>query len=208
MFEYRISTINISKPNKIDDKEMYLCNCVALQLHKVGLTKKQKYLLTEKYLTVKYMDRIKYGNLQVQKEELSQDVQNIAPLKNSLSSTSSVSLNDAYKAYNLTQRFDNEILKLKDDLIEYATLESIKFIFSTLKIHDPFLYSIYYQMQYAFWQVVIAGGYFEDYELSARLLTNSLSKIEEKPCDVILTDNYTLEKVVYFQKRIYNSFIS
>lgn len=52
--------LKIQKPDKVEDKELYLCNRIAGRLNKIGLNKKKKYLLAEKYLTVQYLDRIKY----------------------------------------------------------------------------------------------------------------------------------------------------
>ena len=54
--------LGISKPPRgTKDKEMYLCNKIAHRNFKFFLSKKKKYKLAEKYIALKYLDKINFN---------------------------------------------------------------------------------------------------------------------------------------------------
>lgn len=46
--------LGFSRPRIIWNKELYLCNKIALKNHKFFLSKKKKYVLAQKYIALKY----------------------------------------------------------------------------------------------------------------------------------------------------------
>lgn len=195
--EYQL--LKISKPKKVKNKELYLCNQIAKKLHLIGLNKEEKYILAEKYLTIQYLDKIKYGNLDKQKEEMLEEIKK----KVSLTAKSIISLSRAYRLYKTTIKFseklkelDKELSNENRDLIkEKKFLESMKFIFDIKKISNPIEYQVYYYMQYTFWEVVVVGGYFKDMKLSAILLQNSLSLFGQTPKNIIINGDENKKRI-------------
>ena len=51
-------------------------------------------------------------------------------------------------------------------------------------------------MQYQFWQIVVVGGMLTKMELSARLLSNSLSIFGKEPEDLIIEDKTTINTII------------
>lgn len=203
--EYKL--LGINKPQNVKDREQYLCNQVAKKLHKHGLSKEEKYFLTELYLISKYLEKIAYGNLQNIKEKVNNTIIKFETMSNI--SMLPITLYEVYKIYKMSVRFDNAIKQIKKEIdngnIEEKTLESLKFIFDSTKQNHPVYYTVLYAMQYTFWKVVIIGGYYKNMKLSARLLTNSLCLIGEEANDLLIDDQETIDSIkrnVGFQDKI------
>lgn len=62
-FNAECNLLNIKIPKNEKDKEKYFCNEIAKKFNKYGLSQNKKYNLAEKYLTLEYLNRIKYGDL-------------------------------------------------------------------------------------------------------------------------------------------------
>ena len=195
--EYKL--LGISKPKKVKNKEMFLCNQIAKKLHLTNLNKDEKYVLTEKYLTIQYLDKIKYGNLDEQKKKILDEINGIK----SITSDSIISLSKAYRLYKTTIKFNQKLKELDKELNDYnlniikekKSLESMKFIFDINRISNPIEYQVYYCMQYVFWKVVVAGGYLKKMKLSAKLLQNSLSLFGQTPKNIIILEENTKKKI-------------
>ena len=201
--ECNLLKINIPKEEK--DKEKYFCNVIARRLGKFGISQSKKYDLTQKYLTLEYLKKIKYGDLTEEKKQLENDINNITfnnsvretidklldnEAYNTLSIlTPSITLNKAYRLYKTTLKFSEKMNALRKD-IEKAESEDekvsilndyiindLKFIFDTSKIMVPLYYPVFFAMQLAFWElVVIVGREKAGFIISARFLDNALVK--------------------------------
>ena len=195
--EYKL--LGISKPKKVKNRELYLCNHIAKQMHLTGLNNDEKYVLAEKYLTIQYLNKIEYGDLDKQINKLLENI------KKSITNTASsiISLSKAYRLYKTTIKFSERLKELEKEFNnqkenkkkEQKLLESMKFIFDIKKITNPIEYQVYYYMQYTFWEMVVVGGYFKKYKLSAVLLQNSLSLFGQIPKNVIIADDETKTKI-------------
>lgn len=100
--------------------------------------------------------------------------------------TISFSLNDIYKLFNYSQKFEELLKKIKeinwetvDEEIAKKYIKSMSFIFDITKKTNPISYAVFYSMQYAFWQVVVAGGILTNKKFSAKLLLNSLATLHD-----------------------------
>ena len=201
--ECNLLKINIPKEEK--DKEKFFCNVIARRLGKFGISQSKKYDLTQKYLTLEYLKKIKYGDLTEEKKQLENDINNITfnnsvretidklldnEAYNTLSIlTPSITLNKAYRLYKTTLKFSEKMNALRKD-IEKAESEDekvsilndyiindLKFIFDTSKIMVPLYYPVFFAMQLAFWElVVIVGREKAGFIISARFLDNALVK--------------------------------
>lgn len=205
--------LEFSKPPKfIWNKESYLCTRIAWRNHKFFLSKNKKYALAQKYIALNYLNRMNYGFLDDIKEGILKDINSISVFSKNIVDTISFSLNDIYKLFNYTQKFDELIKELQninweniDEKVAENFIKSMSFIFDVSKKSNPISYAVFYSMQYTFWQIVVIGGMLKDKKLSARLLSNSLSLFGKEPDDLIIQDSITdnlLKKSVVFRDTI------
>lgn len=196
--------LGFSKPRRIIwNKELYLCTKIAWKNHKFFLGRKKKYALAQKYIALNYLNKMKYEFLDDVKEKILNDIKNISIFSKNIVETISFSLNDIYKLYNYSQRFEEIIEEFQninweelDEKIAKDFIERLNFIFDKTKISNPISYAVFYAMQYKFWLLVVAGGLLADMKLSAKLLLNSLAPIGKEPNDLILDDNETITKMI------------
>lgn len=191
--------LEFSKPPKfIWNKETYLCTQIAWRNHKFFLSKDKKYSLAQKYIALNYLNRMNCRFLDDIKEKILKDINSISVLSKNIVNTISFKLNDIYKLFNYTQKFEELIKEFQninwenvDEKIAENFKKSISFIFDVTKKSDSISYSVFYSMQYTFWQVVVIGGMLKDKKLSARLLSNSLSLLGKEPKDLTIQDSVT-----------------
>ncbi len=199
-------------PRIIWNKELNLCTKIAWKNHKFFLNKKKKYALAQKYIALTYLNMMNYEALNDIKEQISNDIKNIKMFSKNIVETISFSLNDIYKLFNYSQKF-NEILKeIKkviweevDEKVAEDFIKSLSFIFDETKKANPISYAVFYSMQYTFWQVVVVGGILTNMKLSARLLSNSLSIFGKEPRDMLIEDEETIKSILdskAFKERI------
>ncbi len=196
-------------PKFIWNKEAYLCTRIAWRNHKFFLSKNKKYSLAQKYIALNYLNRMNCRFLDDIKEKISKDINNISVFSRNIVSTISFELNDIYRLFNYTRKFDELIKELQninweevDEKIAENFIKSMSFIFTITKKMNPISYAVFYSMQYTFWQVVVIGGMLKDKKLSARLLSNSLSLLGKEPEDLIIQDSVTDELLI--KSRVFN----
>ena len=205
--------LELSKPPRfIWNKESYLCTKIAWKNHKFFLSKNKKYDLAQKYIALNYLNRMNYGFLDDIKEKILKEINSISAFSNSIVNTNSFTLNDIYKLFNYTQKFDKLIKELQninwedvDKKIAENFINSMSFIFDVSKKSDPISYTVFYSMQYTFWQIVVIGGMLKNKKLSARLLSNSLTLFGKEPEDLTIQDSITdnlLKKSAVFKNTI------
>lgn len=215
--------LNIEIPKNEKNKEIYFCNEVARRLKKTNLSQSKKYDLAEKYLTLEYLKNIKYGDLSEEKEYLEKEIDSVSSKKsvketidklldNKLQNTidnsiPSITLNKIYRIYKTTLKFSEKISsfneelenamteKQKEEVLEKYLLEDLKFVFDITKIGTPIYYKVYYAMQVAVWEVVIAGGYSVGYVLAAELLQKSLVASNEIEEDYYVINEDRINKI-------------
>ncbi len=195
--------LEFSKPSRIVwDKELHLCTKIAWKNHKFFLNKKKKYALAQKYIALKYLNIMNYEFLGDVKGKILKDINSISVFSKNIVETISFKLNDVYKLFSYSQKFDEIIKKLQnidfekiDEKMAEECIKSISFIFDITKMSNPISYAVFYSMQYVFWQVVVAGGILANMKLSARLLLNSLSAFGKEPEDLIIDDEQTISQI-------------
>ena len=195
--------LEISKPLLIiGNKEMHLFNKIAQVNHKFFLSKQKKYILAQKYIALKYLEKMNLESLTDIIMGLKSDISSISIFSKKMLNSVSVTLNELYKLYSYVQKFNKLIDDIKnikwqeiDDKTAETVINSFKFIFDLNKMNDPITYRVFYELQSLFWKVVVAGGIFTNKKLAARLLLNSLAPYGEKPNDVFIDDGYAIEKI-------------
>lgn len=196
--------LEFSKPPRIVwNKELYLCTKIAWKNHKFFLSKKKKYALAQKYIALNYLNKMDYDFLDDIKKKIKNDINNISVFSKKIVDTISFTLNDIYKLFNYTQKFDELIKEFQninweevDEKVAENFIKSMSFIFDVTKKSNPISYAVFYSMQYTFWQVVVVGGILADMKLSARLLTNSLSLFGKEPSDMFIEDEKTIQLIL------------
>ena len=205
--------LGFSKPPRIIwNKELYLCTRIAWKNHKFFLSKKKKYALSQKYIALTYLNMMNYEALKDIKEKISNDINNISVFSKNIVETISFSLNEIYKLFNYTHKFNELLEKIKkinweevDEKVAENFIKNMSFIFDLTKMTNPIPYAVFYSMQCTFWQVVVVGGILANMKLSAKLLHNSLSIFGKQPDDLVIEDDETKSLIIKskaFKKRI------
>ena len=194
------------------NREKYLCTKVAHINNKFFLGKKNKYVVTEKYIELKYLDKIGYSSFDDIKNKIVKDISMINLFSNHVYGLGSYDLHDVYMAYNMWNKFNKlidetlkeiEIINNKEknnkhdvNIAMESLLNKFKFIFDTAKISNPIFYSLLYEMQYIFWKVVIVGGVLSAKEISAKLLLHSLVPYGKNIGDFIINDSNIIDRII------------
>lgn len=204
--------LGFSKPFKILNKENYLCTRIAWRNHKFFLNKSKKHELAKKYIALSYLNKMNYNLLDDIKEKIRNDINGISIFSKEITNTILFTLNDIYKLYNYSQKFDELIKEFEstnweevDKKVAENFVKSMSFIFDVTKKTNPISYAVFYSMQYTFWQIVVVGGILVNMKLSARLLSNSLSLFEKEPSDMLIEDDETIQTILdskSFKERI------
>ncbi len=200
------------QPRIIWNKELNLCTRIAWKNHKFFLNRKKKYALAQKYIALNYLNMMNYEALNDTKKKISNDIKNIKTFSNNIVETISFSLNEIYRLFNYTQKFNNILEEIKNvnwEEVDKKTAEnlikSVSFIFDITKKTSPISYVVFYSMQYIFWQVVVIGGILNNKKFSSKLLFNSLTIIGNKPKDLIIKDDEVISLITeseIFKERI------
>lgn len=214
--------LGIAKPLRgTKDKEMYLCNKIAHRNFKFFLSKKKKYKLAEKYIALKYLDKINFNKYSYDmpkeskdidynsflddiKDKISKDMKKISIFYKDTMDSIVFKLNDVYEFFNDIQKFEEliDLFKNKkweklDEKVAEQFIEDLSFMFDVTKISNPIFYAGFYTMQYMFWEIVVAGGLLADFKLSAALLQKSLVNFgEEGSKEIEITDEKITNIVV------------
>ncbi len=204
--------LGFRKPFRILNKENYLCTKIAWRNHKFFLNKNKKYELAKKYIALSYLNKMNYNSLDDIKDKIKNDINGISIFSKVIKNSIVFSLNEIYKLYNYSQKFDNLIKELQSldwEKIDKETaknfIKNFSFIFDVTKKTSPISYVVFYSMQYIFWKIVIVGGILTSKPLSARLLSNSLTLFGKEPKNLDINDEKTLNDIkddALFKKKI------
>lgn len=194
--------LNINTAVKLKNKEKFLYQNIMEQTKYTKLNKKQKIWLTDRYLTYRYLDSLKYGDFTKLKKSISLDIENIKSVQKEtdLKSLKEITLKGSYDLYKRENKFKKKIKELLDSkLVENwdsktkLLLASFSFIFNMQINKNQYEQDAIKEMQYAFWQTVIeVGGRYAGFEFSAELLKHSL---EEKPNNLYITDGKIIDDI-------------
>ncbi len=164
-----------------------------------GLNKNQKIWITDRYLTYRYLDMLKYGNFDKIKEQVNKDINNIKKVTifEKIKSVRKIILKEAYDLYKMQIKFEEFISNVKNgelDINEFKLLVTgASFIFNFYKNKNQYKKDMSKAMQYAFWQSIIeVGGKYAGFDFSADLLQHSL---KEKPENLYFTSGKVVEKI-------------
>ena len=177
------SIANITNTKEIEDKELFLHCAIILKLHKTDVSNEKLNDICESYLSKEYFQNIEEVRLKIIKEKL-----DICINENK---KTIMKLNTAYRVTNILKRNKEKISLVNDDFdkeIDETILKFFKHYFTLTKLLDNKDYEVYYYMQLLFWEIVIIGGKFKNFELSAKCLSNALVVIGSKPNDIHITD--------------------
>lgn len=195
--------LNFAKmPKIILNKESYLCRRIAWRNHKFFLNKSKKQALAKNYIALQYLNKMNYNSLNEIKENISKYIDSISTFSKNENEIFKFNLNDVYKSFKyyqkfneLMQNFEEKELENIDKELAEDFIKSISFIFDVSKKSNPIFYSLFYAMQYRFWQVVVVGGLLKNMKLSARLLMNSLAPFGKKPEDLVIDDEEIIKDI-------------
>ena len=182
---------------KVKDKEKELCKYIKKQTNIKTINKQEEQILIDRYLTIHLLNKLKYGNHELLKEQVNQDL--ILFNKNKMCSINNITLKEVYDLCKKQDMFDKNIKELKKN-INNKNIDKIKLIISTFSFifnlkrnEKQYKKDTFKKMQFVFWQTVVEGGrVLKDYNISAYLLQHSL---EENPGDLNITDGFILDAI-------------
>ena len=195
--------LNISNSRLISNKEKHLCNVIAHRNFKFFLSKNKKYALTENYIALDYLKRMNLKSLENIKLKLTENIKNISIFKKySESMLPTYPLNDFYKIYHDYIDFKNllnENIKSNNKDFDETILKGFSIIFDANKISMPLYYSVFYEMQYMFWETVVIGGLLANMKLSAYLMQISLTNSGEyeKEGNILTIEDENITKILF-----------
>lgn len=121
--------LKLEKPKKSKYKEKELYNIIMKETGIKLIDKTKKIWLTDRYLTYKYLDRIKYGEFSECKEEIKEDINKIKNAKKFEPVDTKISLKEAYEMYKKQIKFEQNIKYVEESDIDSDTLKMFNFIF-------------------------------------------------------------------------------
>ena len=192
------SFLNFKMPKRLKLRENELYDNIMKTTNKRNLNKEHKLILADRYLTLKYMESMKYGDFDKLKSQVKNDIEIIDNKVdiNGLNSTKKISLKSIYDLYKKQNKFEEIINKLKNvksiDVVP-ALLASFSFIFNMSNNKTQYELNSFKMMQYAFWQTVIEVGrtYF-GFKYAADFLQHSL---EKSPKDLVITEGNLVDDI-------------
>ena len=100
--------LEIKMPKKLRDRESYLYKSIMKKLNIKELNSKQKVWLVDRYLTLQYIDRLKYGDYTELKKELNEDISNTSEIVefSEYKTAEKVELKQAYTLYKKEEKTD------------------------------------------------------------------------------------------------------
>ena len=194
------SFLDLKMPRKVNLREDNLYKNIMKMNNINSINKNQKIWLTDRYLTLQYLNRIPYGNYDRLKSQINNDIQTIEHIKKDEEpkSAKNMSLKQAYDLYKKVTKFQDGIDKISkgnftdEDSIK-TIISSISFIFNMSKNKKQYEKDTFKGMQFAFWQTVIeVGGKYAEFPISAEFLQHSL---DENPDDLYITDGNIIETI-------------
>lgn len=196
------SFLDIKMPRKILLREETLYKNIINMSNANSISANQKIWLTDRYLTYQYLDKINYGNFNLLKKQILEDINNInkAEKFEDLTTSKKIQLNQAYNLYKKVIKFQKGIDNIKKG--NFTDKESIKllilsvsFIFNMQRNKNQYERNSFKAMQYIFWQTVIEiGGKYADFDISAGLLQHSL---EKEPNDLLIAEGKIVDEIIH-----------
>lgn len=195
------SFLDMDMPKKVKLREHTLQKNIMKTTNNCNINIYQKNFLTDRYLTLKYLDENPYFKDEHLKNKLKNDIEDVSKIKNNkkTESTKTISLKQAYDLYKKSIKFTEGIKKIKEgDLLDSESIKliilGISFIFHIKKNSLQFEKNTFKAMQYIFWQTVIEIGekYF-DFDIAAYFLQHSL---EKSPSDLLIKNGFIIDEIV------------
>ena len=203
--------LNISNSRLVSNKERHLCNVIAHRNFKFFLSKKKKYALTENYIALNYLKQINLKCIENIQKELKENIKKIFFFNKYVKLMKpKYSLNDYYKIYNDYIEFKEKIKKAnaEENYLDETILKGFAIFFDIDKITMPLYYSVFYELQRIFWEVVVIGGLLADMKLSAYLMRISVTNNGEydKENSILIIEDENVNKILFeddtFKKKL------
>lgn len=184
--------LKLEEPKKAKDKEKELYNAVMREMGIKAIGKTKKLWLTDRYLTYKYLDKIKYGDFSEVKDEIKENINKTKSAKKFEPVDTKISLKEAYEMYKKQIKFEQNIKYVEESNIDSDALKMFNFIFDLYNKQGKYTKIMCKSMQYVFWEVVILGGKIVNFDFSAELLKHSLLI---NPSNLYITGGEVIQKL-------------
>lgn len=158
------------------------------------LDKKDKILLTNRYLTLQLLNKIPLNNYDSMRNKIKKDIDNIGKNKKLLSNDI-ITLKQAYEAfklYNKFQKIKEKAEEVDSEYIQNFLFENLLFAFSTYYRNKKYFGGVIANIQYYFWKAVILWKK-EEFLSGTEFINYSL---QEKPEDRLITEGKIIEDII------------
>ena len=194
--------LELEKPKYSKDKEKFLYKSIINRTQNTGINSNQKIWLTDRYLTYQYLNKLHYGDYEIVKREIKEDINNIKRVEafERLVTARKIQLKEAYDLYKKERKFETSLENLKenkDNKDEDARIKllvtSFNYIFNMYRNRNQYGQNIAKAMAYSFWQTVIEVGWeYANFDIAADFLQHSL---EENPENILITEGKVVDKI-------------
>ena len=188
---------NLSGQTELDRNIMKLCN-------KPRLARPQSDMLTDRYLTLRFLDEVQLEEYNSLKQILQQDIDKIE--KNTkfeeIESFNLISLkqaNEISKQYKKNKSFFEKMMAGDYDVIQNLSFDTIRFSFSKYYSDKPYLNETTQRSQYFIWKCLAILFKSIGFTFSAKCLENSLKR---SPNNMEITSGRIVNKIKKDKKLI------
>ncbi len=158
------------------------------------LNKKDKILLTNRYLTLQLLNKIPLNSYEPMRNEIIKDIKNIGKNKK-LVSNDTITLKQAYEAFRLYNKFKKikeRAEEVDSEYIQNFLFENLLFAFSTYYRNKKYFGGVIANIQYYFWKAVILWKK-EEFPSGTEFINYSL---QEKPEDRLIIEGKIIEDII------------
>lgn len=158
------------------------------------LNKKEKTLLTNRYLTLQLLNKIPLNSYEPMRNEIIKDINNIGKNKK-LVSNDTITLKQAYEAFRLYNKFKKikeRAEEVDSEYIQNFLFENLLFAFSTYYRNKKYFGGVISDIQCFFWKA-ICNILKKTYPNGTEFIEYSLS---ENPKDRLIEDGKLIEDII------------
>lgn len=175
--------------------ETLLNNKIAKLNNKKMLSKNDKIILTNRYLTLELLNRVPINTYDRMKKSIKSDIDQIGTKKKFKTENNMITLKQAYevyKLYNKFQKIKNRADKVDNEYVQNFLFDNLLFAFSTYYRNKKYLNGVISDIQYFFWKIIVLTSK-EEYPLGTEFINYSL---QENPEDRIITEGKIIEDII------------
>ncbi len=174
--------------------ETILNNKIAKLANKKKLSKENKTILTNKYLTLQLLNNVPIKGYDTMRRTIEKDIERVGTNKRMSKEETTMTLKQAYevyKLYNKFQKIKSKSEEVDNEYIQNFLFDNLRFAFSVYYNNKKYLGGLLADIQYFLWKLVIVWKK-KQYPSGTEFINHSLKK---NPEDKMITDGKIIEDI-------------